>query len=70
MLPQEIMGLPGDRQLQFAKFVPPVVAEKVRYWDVSHWRDRAEPNPMEGDHPRNGMPHVNLRRSRKGGSHG
>lgn len=69
MLPQEIMTLPEDRQLLFVKSAPPVVAEKVRYWDVSPWRDWAAPNPMEGDHPRNGKPHVRLRYSRKGGSH-
>lgn len=69
MLPQEIMGLPEDRQLLFVKSAPPIMAEKVRYWDVSPWRDWAEPNPMEGDHPRTGTPQLRLRYSRKGGNH-
>jgi type IV secretion system protein VirD4 len=60
LLPQEIMKLPDDRQLLFIKAAPPVLAEKVRYWDVSPWRDWADPNPMEGDHPRNGKPRLRL----------
>ena len=67
MLPQEIMGLPEDRQLLFVKSAPPIVGEKVRYWDVSPWADWAEPNPMEGDHPRSGRPQVRLRYAIKGG---
>jgi len=64
LLPQEIMTLPEDRQLLFIKSAPPVLAEKVRYWDVSPWRDGADPNPMEGDHPRSGKPRLRLKYSR------
>lgn len=66
MLPQEIMGLPEDRQLLLVKAAPPVLAEKVPYWDVSPWREMADPNPMEGDHPRGGKPVVSLRYSSTG----
>lgn len=65
LLPQEIMTLPDDRQLLFVKAAPPVLAEKARYWDVSPWRDWADPNPMEGDHPRGGNPHLRLGYSRE-----
>lgn len=65
LLPQEIMTLPDDRQLLFVKAAPPVLAEKARYWDVSPWRDWADPNPMEGDHPRSGRPHLRLGYSRE-----
>jgi len=65
LLPQEIMTLPDDRQLLFVKSAPPVLAEKVPYWDVSPWRDWADPNPMEGDHPRSGRPRVRLRYSKR-----
>ncbi|MCM2561752.1 type IV secretory system conjugative DNA transfer family protein [Lutimaribacter sp. EGI FJ00015] len=61
MLPQEIMALPDDRQLLFVKAAPPVLASKARYWDVFPWRDWADPNPMEGDHPRGGKPVFRLR---------
>ncbi|MCF8466208.1 MAG: type IV secretory system conjugative DNA transfer family protein [Sneathiella sp.] len=66
MLPQEIMSLPEDRQLLFVKTAPPVLGEKVAYWDVSPWRDMADANPMEGDHPRHGRPRLRLRYSRTG----
>lgn len=69
LLPQEIMGLPEDRQLLFVKSAPPIIGEKVRYWDVAPWRDWAEPNPMEGDHPRGGKPQLRLRYSDKGDDH-
>lgn len=69
LLPQEIMGLPEDRQLLFVKSAPPIIGEKVRYWDVAPWRDWAEANPMEGDHPRGGKPRLRLRYSDKGGDH-
>lgn len=65
MLPQEIMALPDDRQLLFVKTAPPVLAEKVAFWDVSPWRDWADPNPMEGDHPRSGKSAFHLRYSRQ-----
>ncbi|WP_373089994.1 type IV secretory system conjugative DNA transfer family protein [Sneathiella sp.] len=66
LLPQEIMGLPEDRQLLFVKAAPPVVCNKVSYWDVSPWREVADANPMEGDHPRDGKAVVRLRYSRTG----
>ena len=69
LLPQEIMGLPEDRQLLFVKSAPPIIGEKVRYWDVAPWRDWAEANPMEGDHPRGGKPRLRLRYSDKGDDH-
>jgi len=69
MLPQDIMGLPEDRQLLFVKSAPPVVGEKVRYWDIAPWSDWAAANPMEGDHPRGGKAAVRLRYTRKGGRH-
>lgn len=69
MMPQEIMGLPAERQLLFVKSAPPVLAEKVPYWDVSPWRDWADPNPMEGDHPREVRPRLRLHYSKKGESH-
>lgn len=67
MLPQDVMGLPEDRQLLFVKSAKPIIGEKVRYWDVAPWGDWAEPNPMEGDHPRGGRSKLKLRYSRKGG---
>tara|TARA_R110002033_G_scaffold147311_1_gene184600 strand:- start:3510 stop:5150 length:1641 start_codon:yes stop_codon:yes gene_type:complete len=66
MLPQEIMTLPHDRQLLFIKSAPPVLAAKVPYWDVSPWREWADANPMEGDHPRDGKPAFRLRYFRRG----
>jgi type IV secretion system protein VirD4 len=69
LLPQEIMGLPEDRQLLFVKSAPPIIGEKVRYWDVAPWRDWAEANPMEGDHPRGGKSRLRLRYSDKGDDH-
>ncbi|MEQ9259691.1 MAG: type IV secretory system conjugative DNA transfer family protein [Roseovarius sp.] len=63
MLPPEIMTLPDDRQLLFVKAAPPVLAAKARYWDVAPWRDWADPNPIEGDHPRGGKPVFRLRYS-------
>ncbi|WP_112321923.1 type IV secretory system conjugative DNA transfer family protein [Oceanibium sediminis] len=66
MLPQEIMTLPPEQQLLFVKSAPPVLAEKVAYWDVAPWRDWADPNPMEGDHPRSGKPVFRLRYSGTG----
>ena len=42
-MPQDIMGLPDDRQLLFVKSAPPVLAEKAPYWDVSPWSDWADP---------------------------
>ncbi|WP_417524222.1 type IV secretory system conjugative DNA transfer family protein [Marinovum sp.] len=65
MLPQEIMALPDERQLLFVKTAPPVLAEKVPFWDVSPWRDWADPNPMEGDHPRSGKTAFRLRYSKE-----
>lgn len=69
LLPQDIMGLPEDRQLLFVKSAPPVVGEKVRYWDIAPWSEWAAANPMEGDHPRGGKAAVRLRYTRKGGRH-
>lgn len=69
LLPQEIMGLREDRQLLFVKSAPPVLGEKVRYWDVSPWADWADPNPMEGDHPRGRKPRLRLRYKIRGGNH-
>lgn len=69
MLPQDIMGLSEDRQLLFVKSAPPIIGEKVRYWEASPWRDWADPNPMEGDHPRNGKPRLRLRYTIKRGRH-
>ena len=65
LLPQVIMGLSVDEQLLFVKSAPPIFAKKVRYWDVSPWCENAEPNPMEGDHPRNSKPVLKLRYRRK-----
>lgn len=67
MMPQDIMGLPDYHQLLFVKSAPPVLAEKVPYWDVSPWVDWADQNPMEGDHPRSGKPRLRLRYTIKGG---
>lgn len=66
MLPQEIMALPEDQQLLLVKNAPPILAEKVPYWNVAPWRDWADPNPMEGDHPRSGKPVFRLRYSGTG----
>ena len=66
MLPQEIMALPEDQQLLLVKNAPPVLAEKVPYWNVAPWREWADPNPMEGDHPRGGKPVFRLRYSGTG----
>lgn len=69
MLPQDIMGLPDDHQLLFVKSAPPILAEKVPYWNVSPWADWADQNPMEGDHPRGGKPSLRLRYTIKGDNH-
>ncbi|OOY11768.1 hypothetical protein BMG00_11825 [Thioclava marina] len=69
MLPQDIMGLPDDHQLLFVKSAPPILAEKVPYWDVSPWVDWADQNPMEGDHRRGRKPRLRLRYTIKGGKH-
>jgi len=66
MLPQEIMALPEDQQLLLVKNAPPILAKKVPYWNVAPWRDWADPNPMEGDHPRSGKPVFRLRYSGTG----
>lgn len=66
LMPQDIMGMPDDRQLLFVKSAPPVLAEKVPYWNASPWSDWADPNPMEGDHPRGGKPVFRLGYSIKG----
>ena len=65
LMPQDIMGMPDDRQLLFVKSAPPVLAEKTAYWRVDPWSDWADPNPMEGDHPRGGKPAFRLRYSIK-----
>ena len=66
LLPQEIMTLPETSQLLFVKAAPPVMADKVAFWDVSPWQDWADPNPMEGDHPRGRKPVFRLRYSEEG----
>lgn len=66
LLPQEIMTLPETSQLLFVKAAPPVLAGKVAFWDVAPWQNWADPNPLEGDHPRSGKPVFRLRYSTKG----
>lgn len=66
LMPQDIMGMPDDRQFLFVKSAPPVLAEKTAYWRVDPWSDWAAPNPMEGEHPRDEKPVFRLRYSIKG----
>ena len=68
LLPQDIRAMPDGQQLIFVNSAPPIIGEKIRYWDVAPLRDWADPNPMEGDHPRDGTPAIRLRYKRGGKS--
>lgn len=52
MSADEIRQLPKSRQLIFVQGQPPILADRIPFWDVAPWRDWAAPNPVEGDHPR------------------
>ena len=69
MSPQQVRDLPSSHQLVLVNGVPPILAEKVRYWEASPWREWADPNPLEGDHPRSGPLAFTLRYRTKGKSH-
>ncbi|MFD0986237.1 type IV secretory system conjugative DNA transfer family protein [Methyloligella solikamskensis] len=47
----EIRQLPAIKQLLLVKSLPPVLADKVAFWDVAPWNHWAAPNPVEGAHP-------------------
>ena len=50
--PDEIRQLPQGKQLLLIRSLPPVLADRVAFWDVSPWQEWADPNPVEGTHPR------------------
>lgn len=66
MSPQQVRDLPPSHQLLFVNGAPPILAEKVRYWEAAPWREWADPNPLEGDHPRSGKLVFTLRYQAKG----
>lgn len=52
MSPDEIRQLPREAQILFVQNNPPVLALRVPFWEVAPWQDWADPNPIEGAHPR------------------
>lgn len=51
MSADEIRLLPKMRQLLFIQGQPPVLADRVAFWDVSPWQNWAGGNPVEGSSP-------------------
>lgn len=50
--PDEIRQLPRDRQILFIQNNPPIMAQRLPFWDVAPWQDWVDRNPVEGDAPR------------------
>jgi type IV secretion system protein VirD4 len=56
--------LPG-KQLVLYQHVPPILCDRVRYWEVEPWRQWAKPNPIEGAQL-SGQVRLTLRYKQKG----
>lgn len=52
MSADEIRQLPKTRQLILMQGQPPILADRIPFWDVGPWQDWTDRNPVEGDHPR------------------
>lgn len=49
--PDEIRQLPATRQLILYQHAPPILCDRVAYWEVDPWRQWANANPIEGASP-------------------
>lgn len=49
--PDEIRLLPQGKQLILYQHAPPILCDRVAYWEVEPWRQWAKPNPIEGAPP-------------------
>jgi type IV secretion system protein VirD4 len=47
----EIRRLQPGKQLILYQHAPPILCDRVAYWEVEPWRQWAEPNPIEGAPP-------------------
>lgn len=52
MSADEIRQLPTTRQLLLIQALPPVLCDRVPFWDVAPWQGWVDTNPVEGSYPR------------------